>query len=162
MIKTSKMISAIMTLVLGILFLVLKGKVIGIGLTVLGVVLLLTAILELVKKNFASGVIKAVLAIAVFLIGYLLLDIALIVIAIVLMVYGVLEFVKRIIAIFKKQSGKFLATVLGFINPVLCVIAAGFLLTSRGEAISWAIIVAGVLFVIDGIIALVEALVYKN
>ena len=117
---------------------------------------------ELVKKNFASGVIKAVLAIAVFLIGYLLLDIALIVIAIVLMVYGVLEFVKRIIAIFKKQSGKFLATVLGFINPILCVIAAGFLLTSRGEAISWAIIVAGVLFVIDGIIALIEALVYKN
>ena len=162
MIKTSKLISAIMTLVLGILFLILKGEVIGIGLTVLGVVLLVTAILELVRNNIASGIIKAVLAIAVFVIGWLLLNIALIVIGIVLMVYGVLEFIKRIVAIFKKQSGKFLATVLGFINPVLCIIAAGFLLTSRGEALSWAIIVAGVLFVVDGIIALVEALLTQN
>lgn len=162
MTKTSQLISAIMTLVLGILFLILKNGVIGIGLTVLGIVLIVTAVLELVRQNITSGIIKAVLGIAVLAIGWLLLDIALFVIGVVLMVYGVLELIKRIVAIVKKQNGKLWATVIGFINPVLCVIAAAFLITSSGEALSWAIIVAGVLFVIDGVLALIEALASKN
>lgn len=160
--KTSQFISSIMTLVLGILFLILKGSVVGIGLTVLGVVLIATAIIELVRKNVVSGIIKAVLGIAVLTIGWLLLDIALLVIGVVLIAYGALELIKRVVAIIKKQNGNLLATILGFISPVVSVVAGAFLITSSGDAINWAIIVAGVLLMIDGIIALVEALLSKK
>ena len=162
MTKASQFVSAIMTLVLGILFLILKGEVVGIALTVFGIVLIVTAVLELIRKNIVSGIIKAVLGIAVLTIGWVLLDIALLVIGIVLVVFGVLEFIKRIVAIVKKQNGKLLATVLGFISPVFSVGAGAFLITSSGEAVTWAIIVGGVLLIIDGLIALVEALASKN
>ncbi len=158
--KTSQLISAIMTLVLGVLFLIFKEGVIGVALTVLGIVLIVIAILELVRKNFTSGIIKAVLGVAVLIIGGLLLDIALIIVGIVLLVYGILELVKRIVAIVKKQNGKLLPTVLGFIAPAICIAASVLLLT--GKALSVGIIIAGVLLIVDGIIALIEALTSKN
>ena len=160
--KTSNLISAIMTLVLGILCLILKQGVVTVGLTVLGVVLIVTAVLELIRQNIPSGVIKAVLGIAVIIVGYLLIDIALKVIGIVILVYGVLELVKRVVAVLKGQNGKLWTTILGFIYPALCVIGAFFLIVSTGEAIGWAVIVAGVLFIVEGVIALVEALASKN
>ena len=160
--KTSNLISAIMTLVVGILCLVLKQGVVTIGLTGLGVVLLGTAVLELVRQNITSGVIKAVLGIAVLIVGYLLMDIALKVIGIVILVYGVLELVKRIVAVVKGQSGKLWTTILGFIYPALCVVAAFFLIVSTGAAVYWAVIVAGVLFIVEGVIALIEAVAAKN
>ncbi len=158
--KTSQLISAIMTLVLGILFLILKDGVIGIAITVFGVVLIITAILELFRKNFVSGILKAVLGIAVLTVGWLLLDIAMLVIGIVLLVYGILELIKRIVAIFKKQNGKFWATVIGFINPIVCIIAAAALIW--GNFLDTAIIVAGVLLIVDGLLALIEALASKK
>ncbi len=158
--KTSQLISAIMTLVLGILFLILKDDVIGIALTVLGIVLIITAVLELIRKNFTSGIIKAVLGIAVLVIGWTLLDIAIIVVGIVLMVYGILELIKRIVAIVKKQTDGFLATILGFIAPAICIAASVLLLT--GKALDIGITIAGVLFIIDGVLALIGALASKK
>ena len=162
MTRSSQFVSALMTLILGILFVILKGEVVGIALTVFGVVLIITAILELIRKNIASGIIKAVLGIAVLSFGWMLLDIALLVIGIVLIVFGVLELIKRIIAIFKKKKNKLLATILGFISPVFSVVAGYFLITSSGEAVGWAIILGGVLLIINGVLALIEALASKN
>ena len=158
--KTSLLISALMTIILGVLFLILKDQVIGIGLTIFGIVLIITAILELIKKNWGSGIIKAILGIAVLMIGWLLLDIALLVIGIVLLVYGILELIKRIVAIVKKQNGKLWATIVGFISPIVCIIAAVALIS--GNFLGWAIIVAGVLLIINGALSLIEALASKN
>ena len=160
--KTSNLISAIMTLALGILCLILKQGVVTIGLTVLGVVLIVTAVLELIRFNVVSGVIKAVLGIAVLVVGYLLFDIALKVIGVVILVYGILELIKRLVAVVQGRSGKLWTTILGFIYPSLCIVASFFLITSTGSAVSWAIIVAGVLFIVEGILALIEAIGSKN
>ena len=160
--KTSNLISAIMTLALGILCLILKQGVVTVGLTVVGVVLIVTAVLELIRQNITSGVIKAVLGIAVLVVGYLLLDIALKVIGIVVLVYAVLELVKRVLAVIKGNSGKLWTTILGFIYPALCVVASILLITSTGDAVGWAIIVAGILFVVEGVLALIEAVGSKN
>ncbi len=162
MTRSSQFVSALMTLILGVLFVILKGEVVGIALTVFGVVLIVTAILELVRKNIVSGIIKAILGIAVLSFGWMLLDIALLVIGIVLIVFGVLELIKRVVAIFKKRKNKLLATILGFISPVFSIVAGYFLITSSGEAVGWAIVVGGVLLIINGVLALVEALASKK
>ena len=162
MTKSSQIVSALMTLILGILFVILKGEIVEIALTVFGVVLIVTAIIELVRKNIVSGIIKAILGILVLAVGWMLIDIALLVIGIVLVVFGVLELVKRIIALFKKNNTKLLAKILGFISPVFSIVAGYFLITSSGEAVGWAIIVGGVLLIINGVLALVEALVSKK
>jgi uncharacterized membrane protein HdeD (DUF308 family) len=151
-----------MTLILGVLFVILKGEVVEIAITVFGIVLIVTAVLELIRLKIASGIIKAILGIAVLTVGWMLIDIALLVIGIVLMVFGVLELVKRLIALFKKNNTKLFAKILGFISPVFSIVAGYFLITSSGEAVGWAIIVGGVLLIINGVLALVEALASKN
>ena len=106
MTKSSQFISSLMTVVLGVLFVILENKVVEIALTVFGVILLISAVLELIKFKIFSGVIKAVLGIAVLVFGWWFIDIALLVIGIVLIAFGALEFIKRIIALVKKNNTK--------------------------------------------------------
>lgn len=154
--RSSQLISAIMTLALGILCLVLKGSVIGIAVTVLGVILLVLAVVDLVNKYITAGVIKAVLGIAVLVIGWIFIEIAIFVIAIILLLYGVLELIKRIFA--KKNGMKLWAIIISFIEPVICIAAGALLLTNAGTTIEWTIIVAGIFLVIDAVLSLIAAL----
>ena len=156
--KSSQLISAIMTLVLGILFVILKAQVIGVCLTVLGIALIVIGVLDLIRKSTASGIIKTVLGVAVLIIGWLLLEIAVLVVGVFLAVYGVIDLIKAIIALVKNKKKKFIAKIFNFIAPILCIVAAAFLLTSGGAVYDWAIIIAGIFFIIDGVIALIGAL----
>ena len=158
--RSSQLISAIMTLTLGILFIILKTDVIGIALTVLGVALIITAVLDLIRKGIVSGIIKALLGVAVLVIGWLLIDIAIIILGIVLLVYGILNLVKRVFA--KKKGIKLWKIVIGIIEPVLCIIAAVFLITSSGTALEWTVLVGGIILIINGALALVGALTSKK
>ena len=158
--KPSQFVSALMTLALGILFVILKGDVIGIAITVLGIALLVSAIIDFVKKNVTAGVIKAVLGVVVLVLGGLFLNIALIILGIVLLIYGVLELIKRLTA--KKKKVKAWARVIGLIEPVICIVASIFLITSSGEALSWAVLVGGIFLIIDGVLALIAALGTKK
>lgn len=162
--KTSALISAIMTLVLGLILLIWKEGVIGVGLTVLGIVLIVTAVLEFVKANWVSGIIKAVLGIAVLVIGWALYEIALLVIGIVLTVYGGLEIIKRIVAVVtNKTKDKIWTVIIGLIGPALCLVAGiFFLIGGAGTIINIAFIVGGILLIVNGILALVEAIASKN
>ncbi len=154
--RTSELISAVMTLALGILFVILKANVIGICLAILGLALIISAIIDLVRKSITTGVIKAVLGVAVWIVGGLLLEVALIILGIVLLIFGVLELIKRLTA--SKQELPLWAWILGLIEPVICVIASIFLITSGGAALNWAVIVGGVCLIVDGILALIAAL----
>ena len=162
MTKLSQFTSALMTLILGVLFVMLKGGVVGIAIKVFAAVLIITAVIELIKLKIASGVVKAILAVVLLIFGWAITEIALLVIGIVLIVFGVLELVKRIFALFKKNRTKLLAKILGFISPVFSILAGYFLITSSGEAVNWAIVVGGVLLIINGVLALIEALASKK
>ncbi len=157
--KTSQIISAAMTLALGILFVILKADVVGICLTVLGVALIVVGVLDLIKVNIVSGVIKAVLGVAVLVVGWLLLDVALLILGIVLLIYGILELIKRIMSV---KGERLWAFILGLISPVICIVASVFLITSRGSAITWTVIVAGVFLIVNGVLALISAFASKN
>jgi hypothetical protein len=47
---------------------------------------------------------------------------------------------------------------IGFISPVLSVVAGYFLATTKGDAIGWAILVGGILLIINGVLAIIEAI----
>ena len=160
--KPSQIVSAAMTLALGVLFLILKNDIIGIAITVLGVALIVAAIIDLVRKSITTGVIKALLGVAVLVIGWLLLEVALLILGIVLLVYGIVELAKIVTVIVKGKNNKLLAIILGIIEPILCIVASIFLMTSTGTAIEWTIIVAGIILIVDGVLALVSALLSKN
>jgi len=150
-----------MTLALGILFVILKAQVIGIAITVIGVALIVVAIVDLVKRNFVSAVIKAVLGILVLVIGWLVLDIALLIIGIALLVYGIVELVKRIMSK-KGKNEKTWQKVLGLLQPVICIVASILLITNSGNVLDWVIIIPGVFFIIDGVLGIINALSSKK
>ena len=160
--KTSYLVSAAVTLALGILFVMLKAEVVGICISLLGLALLVIGIIDLVHSDIAGGIVKIVLAAAVTLIGWLLLEVALIVLGIVLLVNSVLDIVKIIVMSVQNKGINILAVVLGLIEPVLALVASVFLITSRGTAIEWTVIIAGIVLIINGAIALLRALVPEN
>ena len=157
--KTSQIISAAMTLALGILFVILKADVVRICLAVLGAALIVVGILDLIKINVVSGVIKAVLGVAVLVVGNLLVDVALIILGIVLLIYGILELIKRVLSV---KGERLWAFILGLISPAVCIVASVFLITSRGTAITWTVLVAGIFLIVNGVLALIGALGSKN
>ena len=77
MTKLSQFTSALMTLILGVLFVMLKGGVVGIAIKVFAAVLIITAVIELIKLKIASGVVKAILAVVLLIFGWAITEIAL-------------------------------------------------------------------------------------
>ena len=153
----SNLISAAITLALGILFIILKAEVVGICITLLGVALIVMAVFDFIRGDIATGIVRTLLAVAVLLIGWLLLDVALIVLGVVLLVHSILEIVKMIVTIVKEKELKIFATVLGLIQPALKIVASVFLITSRAAAIEWAVIIAGIVLIVEGVCAIVRA-----
>lgn len=156
----SKLISAILMAVIGILFIVLKNDVISIGMTVLGIMLIVQAILDLVGKRFAMAVVKGVIGVLIIVLGWLFLTVALYIMAAVLLICGVLQLIDVIKSLphFKSLLGK----VVGFIQPAVYIVIAVFLFMDQGKTVSWVFILAGIFFIIQGALALIDCLANRN
>ncbi|MBR2432454.1 MAG: DUF308 domain-containing protein, partial [Clostridia bacterium] len=111
----SNLFSAILYIIVGILLIVFPGNAISWAMTVAGVVFIVSAILELVKKNWVGGIVSLIIGIAILVLGWLVLDI-------VLLVLGILIAVKGIVALINELKQK-KVTVLGVLFPALTIIA---------------------------------------
>lgn len=157
---SSKCLFAILTIVLGVLFLVLKSSIVGITMTVLGVVLIVAAVLDLLQKQYVPSAVKAVIGIIIIVFGWTLTSVALYVMSAILLVYGILQLYEAIKA--NKRGKNVWKTILLYAQPVAIVVAAIFLLVNQGGAISWAFIVAGIFLIVEGAIGLINCLKAKK
>lgn len=157
---SSKCLFAILTIVLGVLFLVLKAQVVGITMTVLGVVLIVAAVLDLLQKQYVPCAVKAVIGVLIIVFGWTLTSIALYVMSAILLIYGILQLYEAIKA--NKRGKNLWKTILLYAQPVAIVVAAIFLLVNQGGAISWAFIVAGIFLIVEGAIGLINCLKAKK
>ena len=138
------LVMALFMVALGILFLVMKSGVIGLAVTILGVALLVSAVLDFLNKDLTSCIIKAVIGVCVLVFGHLFVDVAVIVVAAVVLVYGILDIVDLVKA--KKKD------VVDFIKPVVVVVIAAALLISKWLVFDWLFIVIGILFLAEGVL----------
>ena len=155
----NKLIAAILVTVLGLLFLIWKGGVISIAMTVLGVMLLVQAVLDVIAKDYTAGAIKAVLGVAIIVFGWAFLTIALYVMAAVLLVYGILQLIDAYKAYPKQKS--LTAKIVGFIQPAIYTLIAVCLLFNQGETVSWVFIIAGIFLIVQGVLALIDCVTSK-
>ena len=149
--KFQKLIPALFDIVLGILFIVLKGEVISIGMTVAGAVLVVLAVLSLIKKRIPACVVYAVLAALVFVAGWLFVKIALYILAAILLIHGVMQLLTLITSKRKRSIGM---TILLLITPIFNVVAGICLLFNQGGTIAWVFIVTGIFLIVEGVLAL--------
>lgn len=67
--KNSSLMTAVLTIALGIVFVIKRGGVLGLAVSLVGIVLIIAAIFDLVKKDTTAAIIKGVIGIGVLVFG---------------------------------------------------------------------------------------------
>ena len=137
-------------ILLGVLFLILKGEtIIHVAMTVFGVALLVLAILDFLDHKTLPAIVKAVFAVVVLVFGWALVDVALIVLAAVILIWGIYELYLKLRVHLKGSNT--LSTILLYISPILDILLGLLLLFNRGGTIAVISIVVGILLIVDGV-----------
>lgn len=147
--KDSQLFVSIGMIVLGVLFVVKKSSVIHTAIMLIAAVLLLSAILDFIKKESGSGVVKAVLAIGIAVFGWMFVGLALYLVGILLILHGVTQLVQNA----KGKSGGNLA----YAIPVFSLIAGCCLLFNQGGTVNWIFVVAGLILIVEGVLSLTRS-----
>ncbi len=149
----SKISSAAISIAIGILFIVLKGSVISITMTVIGAAAIIMAVVDFANNQTRPGVIKSIIGVAVLVLGWLLVDIALYLISGVLIILGISQIIS---AIKLSELCNSVQKVFMIIKPV-ATLGAGFcLLFNKGGTMDTLFIIVGVLVLVEGMLSLVD------
>ena len=143
-----KLITAIAAIVVGVLFIALKGDVLSIAFTVLGAALIVMGILDAAKKDSKSGTVKIVAGLVTVLLGWTLVSITLYIVAALMILYCLMNLVSSL-----KTDGYSMSTVQ---KPVIGLAAGICLLLNQGGTVSWVFIFTGIVFIAEGIMMLAE------
>lgn len=154
--KSEKIISAVLMMVLGIMFIILKDKFIGLLMTVAGISLIVLGVVDIVENSIPPAVIKIVSGILVILCGWVVVEAVLYILAGVLLVFGILLLYDEI----KNKGGcdTLWQTLLQYAVPVICIAIGVLLLFHRGEMMEIVLIISGCLIFVEGGIVLFNAL----
>ena len=155
--KSEKIISAVLLMVLGVMFIILKDKFIGLLMTVAGISLIVLGVVDIIEKFIPPAVIKIVSGILVILCGWVAVEAVLYILAGVLLVFGILLLYDQI----KNQKGcdTLWQAILKYAVPVICIAIGVVLLFHRGEMMDVVLIISGCLIFAEGGIVLFNALI---
>ena len=154
-VNSAKLLSAILTILLGVLFLIWKGTIVRAVITGIGILLIVAAVMSLIRKDHTSCVICAVFGALIIAFGQLFLSAAFYVLAAVLLIYGILLLIEI------AKRGLMRVGVRGAIiriaQPLLCILAACCLLLYQGDTVDWLFILSGLFLMVEGVLALGDA-----
>ncbi|MBR2622848.1 MAG: DUF308 domain-containing protein [Clostridia bacterium] len=153
--KSEKIITAVLTMVFGILLIAMQDKFIGILMTIGGVSLLVLGAVDIFQRFIPPAVIKIVSGILIIVCGWVLVEAVLYVIAALLLIAGVLLLYDKIRK--RVQCDTLWRTVLEYALPAVCILIGAFLLFHQAFAIEIIFIISGSLTLIEGGLLLVEA-----
>ena len=153
--NSNEFLTAAALIIIGLMFLIFKGGVISIVMSLIGATLIVLGILDVIKKRVTSGVIKLVFAALVMLAGWLFITLALYVLGAFLLIAGVTQLASASKIKFKKLT---LGVTLRFAQPVIYILVAICLFFNQGGAIDWVFTVSGIFLLIDGAIGIIGAL----
>lgn len=153
--KSNDFLTAVALIVIGALFVIYKGGIISIAMSLIGITLIVLGIIDIIRKSVASGVVKLVFAALVMLAGWLLVELALYILGAFLLIAGVMQ----LLALTKVKIKKItLPVVMRFAQPIIYILIGICLFFNQGGAISWVFTVSGIFLIIDGIVGIIGAL----
>ncbi len=154
--KSEKIISAVLTMALGVLLIALKGKFIGILMTIAGVFLIALGVVDIVHKFVPPAVIKIVVGGLIILCGWVLVEAVLYIVAAVLLIAGVLLLYDKIKN--RIRCTTLVHTICEYAVPALFIIIGIMFLFHQSEAINIVFILSGCLTVLEGGVLLANAI----
>lgn len=161
MTKTNKYISSAIMIAIGILLIILRGGIMDILLTALGVALIVMGIMDVVqKKDVTACVIKCVIGAVIILGGLLFLTVMLYILGGLLVVTGVLWIVKLVQR--KTKGNNLLETVTAYLVPALYILVGICLFLNQTGFMNVIFVIIGIIVLVNGIIQLVGAIKEGN
>lgn len=148
--KKIRVVSSVISIVLGLMLIVMKGEIISLAITLLGVTVLISAISDFVNSFKNVGIIKAVIALCILVFGWVFVNLALYILAAAIIIMGLLQIanINEIVSVNLTVKDKALI----YAKPVITVLAGACLLFNQGGTIAWVFIITGILLIIEGII----------
>ncbi len=152
--KAEKLVSALLTIALGILLIVLQGKVVSILMTVAGVVCITLGIMDLLDKAIPPAVVKLVIGTIVIICGWAIVEAVLYVVAAILLIAGILLLYEKI----KKKvvCSTVWQTLCEYAAPTISLVIGTLLLFNQGNTVNWVFIVSGIFTVFEGAVLFVN------
>ena len=138
-------------ILLGILFIVLRGSVISIAMTVIGAGLLVLGITSLLAGLAAVAIVELIGAAIIIVFGWTLVSFAIYVLAALLIVFGVMQIIDAASIAATHGFGALAAT---YARPILSIVAGICLFVNRGGILNSALLFAGILLLIEGVLEL--------
>ena len=153
-IRNNEIFTAIALMAIGALFMIFKGEIISIAMTLVGVTLIVLGVVDLLHRFTVSGIVKIALGALVLAAGWLFITLALYILGAFLLIAGVTD-ISRISKIKVKKMT--LSMAMHYVQPIIYILVAICLFFNQGGAISWVFTVSGLFLIIDGIVALIGA-----
>ena len=143
--STQNILTCILYVVVGALLCFAQGEVLKIALTVIGVLFLALGIYDIVKGRMTNGIVEAVVGIVILICGWTIVDWVILILGVLLIVKGVLDLINNM-----KGGWKSL------LAPVVTIVVGILLACTKfaADIASILLIVAGVILIINGILAL--------
>lgn len=149
-----KFITGILAIVIGVMFIVMKGEILSLAITAIGIAAIVMGIVDISKDNNKSGIVKIVAGVIIITCGWIFAGIMLYIIAALMIVYCLYSLVSSL-----KTDGYPMSTgwaIKTYAKPGIGLIAGICLLLNQAGTVSWAFIVAGIIFIAEGVITLSE------
>ena len=118
--KKEGIASAIISVAVGLMLIIMKDDVISIALTVLGVAAIVSAILDFIHRMPNLGLIKAVIGVCILVFGWMFVNLALYILAASIILVGLLQIFN--IHKFCPVNMIFTRKMLTYIKPVIITI----------------------------------------
>jgi len=152
--NSNKIITAAIAIIVGIMFIVMKGEVVSLALTLLGIGTIVMGIMDVVKQDTKSGIVKLICGAVVITCGWLFVNVALTIIAVLLIVYCIANLASNLKIDGYTMSGvqKFRT----FFKPLTGLVAGICLLFNQGGTVAWAFVITGIIFIANGVAMLSE------
>ena len=160
MTKTQKILSAVFTVALGIMLIILRSEVISIAMTVLGVGCIVLGVFDLIQKLIPPAVVKLVVGAIIIICGWIIVSAVLYVLAGLLLIVGILFVYEKMRNRVRCQT--WYLTLCEYAVPILCIVIGTLLLFNQGNTVNWVFIVSGSVTVLEGGLLLVDALQTEN
>lgn len=157
--KSEIMISGLLTILIGILFIVLKKDVVSYAMTAIGVVLIVLAVMDVIDKMVYSAIAKGVIGLLIILFGWIFVSAALYILGAALIIYGAYDLYThirlRVVGLGIPKS------ILLYAMPILMIIVGFSLFFNQGGTVDWVFILSGAVAVLDGAVMIANAIVNK-
>lgn len=146
--KSERIISALVTVTLGVLLIAWQGDIINVLMTVLGISLLVLGVLDLIEREIKTAVLKllcGVLAIAFCWLVVSVVSYVLAVCTVLLAVFIFYDYIKR-----GNRPCLTVASVSLWLKPICVSLIGLFLFFNDGGQAEWAFVVVGIFTVVLG------------